>query len=78
MLCFKTFCYLDYVFNKKKYVLSSMHFSSIIILNQYFLTLQTDKNRDALISLEEFLKMTEQQEFQKDEGWKVSLQFLVF
>ncbi|XP_054720982.1 nucleobindin-2-like isoform X2 [Uloborus diversus] len=31
---------------------------------------ETDKNKDGLISLEEFLKMTEQQDFQKDEGWK--------
>ena len=31
---------------------------------------ETDSNKDHLISLEEFLKMTEQQEFQKDEGWK--------
>ncbi|GFY64593.1 nucleobindin-2 [Trichonephila inaurata madagascariensis] len=31
---------------------------------------ETDKNKDSLISLEEFLKMTQQQEFQQDEGWK--------
>ncbi|KAG8196456.1 hypothetical protein JTE90_012279 [Oedothorax gibbosus] len=31
---------------------------------------ETDKNKDALISLEEFLQMTEQQDFQKDDGWK--------
>nr|WBW70116.1 venom protein [Lampona murina] len=31
---------------------------------------ETDKNKDHLISLEEFLQMTEQQDFQRDEGWK--------
>ncbi|GIY64370.1 nucleobindin-2 [Caerostris darwini] len=31
---------------------------------------ETDVNKDSLISLEEFLKMTQQQEFERDEGWK--------
>ncbi|GFR03682.1 nucleobindin-2 [Trichonephila clavata] len=31
---------------------------------------ETDKNKDSLISLEEFLKMTQQQKLQQDEGWK--------
>ncbi|GBM11417.1 Nucleobindin-2 [Araneus ventricosus] len=31
---------------------------------------ETDKNKDSLISLEEFLQMTQQQEFQRDEGWR--------
>jgi len=31
---------------------------------------ETDTNKDHLISREEFLKMTEQQEFQQDDGWK--------
>ncbi|XP_055941064.1 nucleobindin-2-like isoform X2 [Argiope bruennichi] len=31
---------------------------------------ETDKNKDSLISLEEFLQMTQQQEFQQDEGWR--------
>ncbi|XP_035218489.1 nucleobindin-2-like isoform X2 [Stegodyphus dumicola] len=31
---------------------------------------ETDKNKDGLISLEEFLKMTEQPDFPNDEGWR--------
>ena len=33
---------------------------------------EVDTNGDKLISLEEFLKSTENEEFAKDEGWDVS------
>lgn len=52
--------------------------SNIYLLKSLCILFQTDKNKDHLISLEEFLKMTEQQDFQKDEGWKVSYFILLF
>lgn len=33
---------------------------------------ELDQDKDRLISLDEFLNYTSSQEFQKDEGWKVS------
>jgi len=35
---------------------------------------EIDKNRDRLISLEEFLESTRQDEFKKDEAWEVMKQ----
>lgn len=32
---------------------------------------EVDKNKDKMISLEEFLESTKSEEFKKDEGWKV-------
>lgn len=34
---------------------------------------EVDKNKDKLISIEEFLESTKSDEFKKDEGWKVEI-----